>query len=83
METEQPKMTELGSLKQARKNGQVPARGTISPVSNCDYITSNFQVEPMEEYRHPLALIAEDNDNQRALLSILLEEIRNGGLRMR
>ena len=28
----------------------------------------------MEDYRHPLALVVEDDDNQRALLSILLEE---------
>jgi DNA-binding NtrC family response regulator len=28
----------------------------------------------MEGYRHPLALIVEDDDNQRALLSMLLEE---------
>jgi DNA-binding NtrC family response regulator len=28
----------------------------------------------MEGHRHPLALVVEDDDNQRALLSILLEE---------
>jgi DNA-binding NtrC family response regulator len=28
----------------------------------------------VEGYRHPLALIVEDDDNQRALLSMLLEE---------
>ena len=28
----------------------------------------------MEGYRHPLALVVEDDDNQRALLSMLLEE---------
>jgi CheY-like chemotaxis protein len=28
----------------------------------------------MEGYRHPLALVVEDDDNQRALISTLLEE---------
>ena len=28
----------------------------------------------MESYRYPLALVVEDDDNQRALLSTLLEE---------
>jgi CheY-like chemotaxis protein len=28
----------------------------------------------MEGHRHPLALVVEDDDNQRALLSVLLEE---------
>ena len=36
----------------------------------------NTRPVSVEGYRHPLALIGEDDDNQRALLSRLLEDFR-------